>query len=155
VDFLDPQAVASLELPASLHSLVLSRIDRLTENEQACLKIASVIGRVFPAAAVWGIQNQVAPEVVAADLQRLQQADLTALERPEPELAYIFKHVVTQEVTYESLAHATRAKLHNEIGLLLERLYDGRLDQHVDLLAFHFDRSTNLPKRKEYLQKAG
>jgi predicted ATPase len=155
IDFLDPQAVASLELPASLHSLVLSRIDRLTENEQACLKIASVIGRVFPAAAVWGIQNHIEPQIVSADLQRLREADLTAVERPEPELVYIFKHVVTQEVTYESLAHATRAKLHQEIGLLLEQLYSDRLEQHLDLLAFHFDRSPNLTKKREYLQRAG
>jgi predicted ATPase/class 3 adenylate cyclase len=155
IDFLDPQAVASLELPASLHSLVLSRIDRLTENEQACLKVASVIGRVFPAAAVWGVQNHIDPQIVSADLKRLREADLTALERPEPELVYIFKHVVTQEVTYESLAHATRSRLHNEIGLLLERLYADKLAQNVDLLAFHFDRSLNADKKREYLCKAG
>ncbi|HWW03015.1 MAG TPA: tetratricopeptide repeat protein [Candidatus Acidoferrum sp.] len=155
IDFQDVRAIEALEWPDSLHSLVLSRIDRLTETQQAALKVASVVGRLFPAAVVWGLQSQDQREAVAADLARLCQADLTALDRPEPELVYIFKHVVTQEVAYESLPHATRSKLHNEIGLLLERLYTDQLPRHLDLLAFHFDRSLNAGKKREYLYKAG
>ena len=155
IDFQDARAIQTLDLPDSLHSLVLSRIDRLTENQQAALKVASVVGRLFPAAVVWGLQTHAEQRMVAADLAGLCQAELTALDRPEPELVYIFKHVVTQEVAYESLPHATRAKLHNEIGLLLERLHVDALAQQVDLLAFHFDRSLNTAKKQEYLCKAG
>ena len=155
IDFQDPDAVETLEWPDSLHSLVLSRIDRLTETQQSALKVASVVGRLFPAAVVWGLQHAAQRQAVADDLARLCQADLTALDRPEPELVYIFKHVVTQEVAYDSLPHATRSKLHNEIGLLLEQLYADRLARHVDLLAFHFDRSLNTVKKREYLCKAG
>lgn len=155
IDFTNPEAVKSLDLPVSLQSLVLSRIDRLTETQQAALKVACVIGRLFPAAAVWGIQTHQDREQVSADLARICAVDLTAIDRPEPELFYIFKHVVTQEVTYESLPHRTRAKLHEEIGLQLEKLYRDRIEQQLNLLAFHFDRSENKEKKRDYLKRAG
>jgi predicted ATPase len=74
---------------------------------------------------------------------------------PEPELAYLFKHILTQEVAYESLPFATRAMLHEQIGQYIERAYADRLDQFIDLLAYHYDRTLNQAKRREYLSKAG
>jgi predicted ATPase/class 3 adenylate cyclase len=155
VDFENAEAVEHLELPTSLHSLILSRVDRLTQTQQGTLKIASVVGRLFPAAVIWGVQPDSDRGQISADLNQLCEADLTLVEQPEPELIYIFKHVVAQEVTYESLPHATRAKLHNQIGLCVENLFAHRLEQQVNLLAFHFDRSTNIVKKREYLLKAG
>ena len=49
VDLADEAALRSLELPGSLHSLVLSRIDTLTEAPRRTLKVASVVGRSFRA----------------------------------------------------------------------------------------------------------
>jgi tetratricopeptide (TPR) repeat protein len=39
--------------------------------------------------------------------------------------------------------------------LILERLHPESLDQQLDFLAFHFDRSENLEKKRHYLEKAG
>ena len=46
--------------------------------------------------------------------------DLTPVDN-EPEQTYLFKHIVTQEVAYESLPFATRAVLHDAIAGNLER----------------------------------
>ena len=43
----DPYALAQLELPSSVQSLVLSRVDQLGERPKTLLKVASVLGRVF------------------------------------------------------------------------------------------------------------
>jgi adenylate cyclase len=155
IDFENADAVEKLELPSSLHSLVLSRIDRLTETQQGVLKVACVVGRLFQAAVVWGVQTEADQTRVARDLKQLCDSGLTALERPEPELVYLFRHVVTQEVTYESLPHATRTRLHTQIAGCLENLFADRIEQQLDLLAFHFDRGTNLAKKRHYLQLAG
>jgi predicted ATPase/class 3 adenylate cyclase len=144
----------NLEWPATLHSLILSRIDRLTESQQAVLKIASVIGRLFQAAIIWGVQTHLDRDRVRRDLDRLWQLDLTPLDRPEPELTYMFKQVVTQEVAYESLPYATRAWLHHAIGSFLERTQPHEGESLVDLLAFHFDRSEDQAKKRTYLAKA-
>ncbi len=150
----DPTALAGRDLPDSLHQLVLARIDQLTEGEQATLRVASVVGRLFRAAWLPGF----APELgalpqVRADLERLAQADLTPLDIPEPELAYLFKHIVTQEVAYASLPHTMRATLHGTLADWLETVTPDT--PPLDLLAYHYDHSDNLPKRREYLRRAG
>ena len=68
---------------------------------------------------------------------------------------YLFKHSVIQEVAYESLPHGTRSSLHENFGGYLESNYATSLDQHLDLLAYHYDRSANEPKKRTYLRKAG
>lgn len=152
----DPERVARVELPNNLQALILSRIDQLTESQQITLKVASVIGRLFRAAMLAGAYPQLnEPHRLAADLDQLQHLDLTRLDVPEPERVYIFKHAVTQEVAYESLPFSTRAMLHGQLGRFIEQTYRHQLAQHYDLLAYHFDRSGNEPKRREYLRKAG
>lgn len=155
IDPQQPEALEHIDLPDSLYSLILSRIDQLTENQKTLLKVASVIGRLFRAAMLWGIYNQFGDqERVRNDLDTLSALDLTPLDTPEPELAYLFKHILTQEVAYETLSFATRALLHDQIGQYMEQTYRAALDQYTDLLAFHFERSENLPKKREYLLKA-
>ncbi len=152
----DSQALEQFDLPTSLHSLILSRIDQLTESQKITLKVASVIGRLFKAAMVYGVYPQVGDwERLKKDLDAVSRLDLTPLDTPEPELAYLFKHIVTQEVAYESLPYATRATLHDQIGQYLERTSGDSLAQSIDLLAYHYDRSENAPKKREYLLKAG
>ena len=152
----DLAALSTLELPASLHSLVLSRMDQLTESQQITVKVASVIGRLFSAAMVWGAYPQLGSfKDVKENLQVLSDLEIAPLDTPEPELTYLFKHIITQEVAYESLLHATRAMLHEQIGLAIERTYPESLDQQVNLLAFHFARSENQAKKQQYLLRAG
>jgi tetratricopeptide (TPR) repeat protein len=150
------EALDRLELPDSLHSLILSRIDQLTESQKTVLKVASVIGRLFRAAWLWGMYPDLGdPSRVKVDLEIISRYDLTPMDSPDPELTYLFKHIMTQEVAYESLPYATRAMLHGGLGDYIEGTYSSRLDQYLDLLAFHYDRSHNLAKKREYLLKAG
>lgn len=155
VDPQDAAALESLALPDSLHSLILSRIDRLTENEQVILKVASVIGRIFKASWIPGSYPEVGatPEVFMR-LGRLSDLELTPLDRPEPELEYLFKHLTTQEVAYESMAFATRENLHERVGLFIESRF-GALDDYVHLLAFHFGRTRDADRQRRYFRLAG
>ncbi|HEY1013261.1 MAG TPA: tetratricopeptide repeat protein, partial [Herpetosiphonaceae bacterium] len=155
---LDPAAagaIAPLDLPDSLHALILSRIDQLAEREKTTLRVASIIGRRFPAA--WLPQYYPglgAPAQISKDLAMLERLDLTPLETPEPELAYIFKHIVTHEVAYHSLPYATRAQLHEQMARFLESLPDAGAGL-LDNLAYHYGRSDNQAKQREYFLKAG
>lgn len=156
LDLHDSEALEQFDLPTSLHSLILSRIDRLTESQKSMVKVASVIGRLFRAAWLWGVYPELGePNRIKADLDVLSRLDLTPLDTPEPELTYLFKHVITQEVAYESLPYATRAILHDQLGWFIERAYSDSIEQFIDLLAFHYERSHNEAKKREYLRKAG
>jgi adenylate cyclase len=156
IDPRDTLAITQAELPASLHGLILSRIDQLSENQKVLIKVASVIGRLFRASMLWGVFRSFGDaDRLRNDLDILSQVDLTPLDTPDPELMYLFKHVMTQEVAYESLPFATRAVLHDQIGLQIEHSYAENIDQAIDLLAFHFSRTENIPKQRTYLLRAG
>ena len=156
IDLEQAETHGQLELPVSLYALILSRIDQLSENQKMLLKVASVIGRLFPAAMLWGVYNQFGSQDHARrDLDILSSLELTPLDTPDPELAYLFKHMLTQEVAYETLPFATRAVFHEQIGQYLEQTYAAALDQYLDLLAYHYDRSENADKRRTYLLRAG
>ena len=152
----DEDFLERFELPTSLHSLILSRIDQLTEHQKSTIKVASVIGRLFEAAWLWGMYPELGdPDQIKADLEALSGLDLAPMDKPEPELTYIFKHIVTQEVAYESLPYATRSMLHGQLGTYIETAYSGKLDRFINLLAFHYGLSQNEDKKREYLRKAG
>ncbi len=152
----DSRALAQLDLPTSLHSLILSRIDQLTESQKIVLKVASVIGRLFQAVMIWGVYPELGDsDRVRADLDLLSRMEITSLDSPEPELTYLFKHIITQQVAYENLPFATRARLHEQIGFYLEDKATEGTGQFVDLLAYHFGQSQNEAKQREYYLKAG
>ncbi|GAB4196944.1 MAG: adenylate/guanylate cyclase domain-containing protein [Roseiflexaceae bacterium] len=155
IDPRDPAALAALELPDSLHRLVLSRLDQLSATQQATIRAASVIGRRFLAAWLAGAFRELAGANLRTDLSALVRADLTAQDAPEPEPAYLFKHVVTQEVAYSSLSAGARTQLHKQVARYLEALAGETPERVIDQLAYHYDRSDDLPRRRKYLRRAG
>ncbi|MDA0246189.1 MAG: tetratricopeptide repeat protein [Chloroflexi bacterium] len=138
------------ELPDSLHALILSRLDQLQPSQQRTMRVASVIGRLFPVSWLIGYYPALGelPQV-QADLAVLHTLDLTLLDSLEPELVYVFKHIITHEVTYESLPYATRARLHEQLAAYLEEI-----EAPLDSIAYHYGQSDNTAKKISYWQKA-
>ncbi|HMB23490.1 MAG TPA: adenylate/guanylate cyclase domain-containing protein [Anaerolineales bacterium] len=156
IDLSDVASFNELDLPTSLHSLILSRIDQLTASQQITIKVASIIGRFFRFEDLHNYYPSLGTtEKLKADLHELERLELTPLETPEPELAYLFKHIVTQEVGYESLAFATRIRLHGQYARYLESAYPDRSDQLAPQLAHHFEQAQISDKACFYLAKAG
>jgi adenylate cyclase len=147
----DPDAWEKIELPDSLHTLILSRIDQLSEREKTTLRVASIVGRLFRADWLPGYYPELGGlNRAQADLEQLAEMDITPLHSHEPELEYLFKHIVTHEVTYESIPFATRAQLHEQLAVYLERIA-----APVALIAEQYGRSANTAKQREYFRKAG
>ena len=72
-----------------------------------------------------------------------------------PELEYIFKHALTQEVAYQSLLLKRRKEIHQRIGQAVEELYAERLEEFYEALAYHYSRSENADKAYHYLRLSG
>lgn len=152
----DQTVPVSMELPTSLRALILSRIDQLSAHEQATLKLASVIGRMFRFAWLHGAFPVLGESpALRADLEQLARLDLTPVAPAESELSFIFKTIITQEVPYESLPEDTRARLHGQLASYVEALAGDDTGRFVEFLAFHYERSGNLDKKREYLRRAG
>ncbi|HMA37868.1 MAG TPA: tetratricopeptide repeat protein [Chloroflexia bacterium] len=150
-----PLALEQLDLPDSLQSLLLGRIDTLAERQQITLKVASAIGRLFRPSWLRGMYPELGDlDTVLADLDVLDEMDLTPLDQPAPEIAYLFKHLLTQEVTYSSLTYAMRAHLHEQFAAFLERSVGPVASPPLEVLAYHYGRSENEDKQREYFHKA-
>lgn len=149
----DRAALDAIDLPNSLHRLVLSRIDQLNHHQKQTLQVASIIGRWFRFQQLLEYYPELgAPDIVLQDLHELERLDLTPIDQSGPDLAYLFKHIVTQQVTYDSLPFATRAVLHEQYARYLETR---DATPNVDLLAYHFGHSTNRNQARKYARLAG
>lgn len=148
-DLTKPSA-ASLPLPSSLSSLVLSRIDTLAEPPRRTLKVASVVGREFGVEMLTGAYPELGQRRhVQGWLRRLCAFDLVVHD--EPLKAYAFKHAIIRDVAYESMPFAQRSDLHGRVGAWLEIV----APLSLDLLAHHFWHSTDEAKKRDYLVRAG
>ncbi|GAB4431404.1 MAG: adenylate/guanylate cyclase domain-containing protein [Anaerolineae bacterium] len=114
-------------LPDNIEGLVLARIDRLPPEKQLTLKVAAVIGRTFAYTTLSETLREhmaVTGDLLKAYLDELHHLALTPLDVPEPDLTYIFKHLITQEVAYETLLFAQRRQLHTSVAEWYERHFD-------------------------------
>ena len=153
LSFLEGSAAAlERSLPDTVQGVLAARIDRLPEETKRTLQTASVLGREFSARMLGAISGQ--DSGLAKHLAALKHLEFL-YERAETEgPVYTFKHVLTQEVAYDSLLSARKQSLHEAAGAALVELYPERLEQRHELLAHHFSRSANFDKAVEYLDLA-
>jgi tetratricopeptide (TPR) repeat protein len=88
-------------------------------------------------------------------LLNLQALELIHEKRLFPELEYIFKHALIQEVAYDSLLLKRRKQIHEEIGKAIEEIYTERLEEFYEMLAHHYSKSENSEKAYHYLKLSG
>jgi tetratricopeptide (TPR) repeat protein len=117
------------------------------------LQEASVIGRAF----LYQILKRITDRSDQCDqcLSGLERLDLIRARSLQPDLEYIFKHALTQEVVYNGLLKKERRILHEKIGLVVEQLFHNRLSEFYETLAFHFKNGHSLLKAVDYLMKSG
>jgi len=144
--------VTELSVPGTIHDVIAARIDRLEEAPKRTLQLASVIGREFTRR----IMDRLAEVRERNDdlLRGLTTLELIHERRLYPELAYMFKHALTQDVAYASLLVQRRKELHGLIGLAIEELYPDRLPEHYEMLAHHFLLAEDWERALDYLLKA-
>ncbi len=146
----------TVTMPDTVQGVITSRIDCLPPAHQLTLKAASVVGRVF----AYRLLRDIHPlendrSRLPSYLGELEQLDMTLLETPEPDLAYFFKHAITQEVAYNLMLFAQRRDLHRMVAEWYERTYAEDLSPHYSLLAYHWDKAEVSVKSIEYQAKAG
>lgn len=156
---LAPEAtdLRKLYLPDTVQGVITSRIDQLTPAQQLTLKVASVIGRSFELDTLHHIHPIEADKAHLPDyLHSLGQLDITELTKREPNLAYIFKQMMTQEVAYNMMLFSQRRELHHEVAAWYEQNYqDEDLAPYYAQLAYHWSMAEHAPKAIAYLEKAG
>jgi class 3 adenylate cyclase/tetratricopeptide (TPR) repeat protein len=141
---------SEIQVPDTIQGIIAARMDRLEENLKRTMQVASVIGRDFAYRILQTITGM--REELKSYLINLQGLEFIYEKSLFPELEYIFKHALTQEVAYNSLLVKRRKEIHDRIGKAIEELYQDRLEEFYEMLAHHFSKSENLEKAYQYLR---
>jgi tetratricopeptide (TPR) repeat protein len=144
---------SDIEVPDTIQGIIAARMDRLEENLKRTMQVASVIGRDFAFRILHTITGM--REELKSHLLNLQGLELIYEKSLFPELEYIFKHALIQEVAYNSLLLRRRKEIHKRIGRATEQIYPERLEEFYEMLAYHYYEGEDWAKALEYLAKAG
>ncbi len=142
-----------IQIPDTIQGIIAARMDRLEDNLKRTMQVASVIGRDFAFRILQTITGM--REELKSYLLNLQGLELIYEKSLFPELEYIFKHALTQEVAYNSLLHKRKKEIHGKIGKAIEQLYAERLEEFYEILAYHFVQAEGWEKAFLYLFKSG
>ena len=130
--------IEKLEIPATVHSLLSARIDRLVERAKRVLQAASVIGQEFAEPILEAVADLPRLELSEA-LGVLKAAEFVYEESLYPVTEFTFKHPLTQEVALNSQLRNRRRKTHAGVAQALEDASQDKLDERAALLAHHWD----------------
>jgi class 3 adenylate cyclase len=119
--------VARMQVPDTIHGLLLARLDRLSPGSRDLLQVASVIGRQFSVEPLDTITPLVTRPTIAHSMSELTTEQIMQLVTADPDETYLFQQALTHEVAYESLPFARRQVLHGDVAAWLQERYEDNL----------------------------
>ncbi len=148
--FILTRDISSVQVPDTIQGIIAARMDRLEESLKRIMQVAAVIGREFAFRILETITEM--KEELKSGLVNLQGLEFIYEKSLFPDLEYIFRHALVQEVAYNSLLINRRKEIHEKIGRAIEKLYPQRLEEFCEMLAYHYSKSGNLEKAYLYLK---
>jgi len=143
-----------LGLPETIQTVLAARLDRLPPAAKRLLQTAAVIGTEVAVPLLQAVA-ELPTEALDQALAHLQEAECLTEMHLVPERRYTFKHVLLQEVAYQSLLRSTRQQLHRHIAQVLERQFPETGATQPELLAQHYTEAGQPAQAIPYWQRAG
>jgi predicted ATPase/class 3 adenylate cyclase/DNA-binding winged helix-turn-helix (wHTH) protein len=146
-------SLPSLAIPTTLHDSLMARLDRLP-NAKEVAQLGATLGRTFS----YELLQVVSPweeERLQDALARLVEAELLYQRGVPPQVTYVFKHALIQEVAYQSLLKSKRQQYHSQTVQVLEELFPEVATTQPELLAHHCTEAGLPVQALPYWQRAG
>jgi class 3 adenylate cyclase/tetratricopeptide (TPR) repeat protein len=140
-------------IPATLHSSLVARLDRLEEAKETA-QVAAVIGRDVPYDLLAVVVDKTEQQL-RADLDRLVVSGLVIRRGRPPAATYSFKHALVQDAAYGTILLSKRLHLHAKIVDVLEAEAGQNTIERIDTLAYHAHQAELWDKAFAYLYQAG
>jgi adenylate cyclase len=144
---------SALDVPPTLHGLLLSRVDALPVDARRCLQEAAVLGAQFDAP----LLRDIAADPATIDASLLVLAEARLLRREGGDGRWAFAHALLHDVVYQNLLLARRTRLHARAGHALEQSLHGQPQRLAELeaLGHHWSLSDDQLRGARYLMAAG
>jgi len=130
--------INQLEVPATVHAVLASRIDRLAEREKQVLQTAAVIGKEF-AEPILAAVSELPSRDLSEALAKLKDSEFLHEQALFPVAEYAFKHPLTQEVALSSQLRERQARTHGAVAQAIEDAYPDKLAERAAELAHHWE----------------
>jgi class 3 adenylate cyclase len=146
-------ALASVQIPESLHDSLVSRLDLLGEAKVVA-QLAAMLGREFRRdvlEAVWGGSE----DDLAAGLARLIEAEFIYPVGEAPAQRYVFKHALIQDAAYEALLKSHRAAHHLRTAEVLVQRFPALVEGQPEIVAQHYSRAGQPDRAARFWLRAG
>ena len=140
-------------IPATLHDLLLARLDRLDSNPEV-IQLAASVGREFSFRLLRAASELPATELTS-ELGKLVQAEILFQKGQGEQAQFIFKHALLQDSAYRSLLKKRRQQFHQRIVAALEAEFADMVETRPDLLAHHCAEADLLDRAIMYRERAG
>jgi predicted ATPase len=143
-------------LPQGLRDVIGRRLDRLSEECNRVLTLASVIGIEFG----FNVLERFADTGADHLLEVLEEAvgSRVIAESHEVLGRYAFAHALIRQSIYEELSTPVRVRLHRQLGEALEEIYGDAPEAHLDALSHHFFQAApggDVDRAIDYALRAG
>jgi serine/threonine protein kinase/tetratricopeptide (TPR) repeat protein len=142
-----------LTIPATLRESLTARLDNLGKAKRTA-QLAATLGREF----TYDVLSRVSPldeASLQSDLAALVSRELVHQSGILPRARYTFKHVLVQEVAYESLLKNARKQHHRHIAEVLEESFPQIAEAQPEQLAHQWASAGVIDRAVGYLLRAG
>ena len=90
-----------------------------------------------------------------SDVGALEASGLISLAAMQPELEYLFRHVLVQDAAYASLLKQERRELHRRVADTLEQIYPERRGELAGVIGMHLEEAGEPARAAPFLIEAG
>ena len=143
----------TIEVPGTIQSLLVSRVDLLDPEVRRAGMVASVIGRRFSVAlfdeVYWG-DDADRVTTLNPHLGHLESAGMLSLEEIEPDLVFAFRHALIHDVMYTGLLNRERRRLHARVAEVYKDWFGEDLAPIAAELADHLHRAGKAEEAAEF-----
>ena len=141
---LTAERVSDIRVPDGVREALGRRLDRLSEETNALLQVAAIIGREFAYDTLTLLDEQDEDAL----LRQIEDALAARVIEELPQAGrYRFTHALMQETLLGELSTTRKVRLHGQVGEALERRWGDQAEARAPRLAQHFGEAATLSAR--------
>ena len=131
------KSLSAIQIPSTVQAVLASRIDRLPPEQKDLLQTLAIIGKEFPRRLVREVSGKSDDELDSL-LNGLQTAEFIYEQPSISDVAYVFKHALSQQVAAGSALVERRKVLHQRVARVLEAKFPETAETEPELVAHHY-----------------
>ena len=137
-------------IPINIQTVVISRLDRLSDEIKSVIQTASVLGREFLITILTHVllnENELDKKLYLIEKERIWLA--------LSEFKYIFRHALLRDAAYDMQLHSRLKELHKFAAESYEEVFRDNAGMYYGDIAYHYEKAEIENRAIEYLDKAG